>query len=131
MSITKIYEPFNFSQYAVYVHTQTISHSGISKLEQTLPDCIKTVKGIYISANPDTSDKLAGYITLNFNEGILKSVQAPVINSKVLHDQSHALPLNETIKAGGKLQGYYFSYAFGNFPYKVSIYIHYDKSIRP
>ncbi len=127
MNIESKYKPFSFSEYGVYIVKTVITHTGVTKIEDTLPLHIKTIKGLYITCNAGTKDRVIGYITLNFNEGILKNVQLPVINSRVLREQSHPIPLNETIKSNSILQGFCFCHSITKRPYTIKLYLHYEK----
>lgn len=127
MSIDKIYKPFNFSELGVYVIKKEITHTGATKIEDTLPLHIRVLKGICFTSNPYSKEKVSGFITLNFNEGILKNVQLPVMNSNVITHHSHPIPINEQIKSNSIMQGYFFANNAIKFPYTVSIYLHYKK----
>lgn len=127
MNIAETYKPFNFSTYGVYVIKTEITHTAVTKIEDTLPLHIKTIKGIYITCSADSIEKVLGYITLNFNEGILKNVQLPVMNSKIIKHQAHPIPLNESIKSNSIMQGYFFSRIQTKNVFTVKIYLHYEK----
>lgn len=127
MSINKIYKPFNFSDLGVYVLKIKITHTGATKIEDTLPSHIRVLKGIYFTSNPNSTEKVTGYITLNFNEGILKNVQLPVMNSNVITHHSHPIPINETVKSNSIMQGYFYANNAIKIPYTVSVYLHYER----
>jgi hypothetical protein len=127
MSIDSIYKPFNFSTYGVYVIKTNITHTGATKIEDTLPLHIKTIKGICITCSANNIEKTAGYITLNFNEGILKNVQLPIMPSSILRHQSHPIPLNEHMKSNSIIQGYFFSRVQTKRVFTITIYLHYEK----
>jgi hypothetical protein len=127
MNIDNIYKPYNYSQYSVYVVQIEIANAAVTKIEQQLPLHIKKLTGIYITCNSNTKERVIGYITLNFNDGILKTVQLPIINCRYIQHHSHPLPINETLNTNSNFQGYFYSRITPKAPFKLSIYLHYEK----
>lgn len=83
-----------------------VVRNTILKIEETLPSEIEKLTGIYITCNARSKEKVIGYITILFNEGVLKTVQLPILNSNQIKHHSHPLPLNEIIKSNSIMQGY-------------------------
>lgn len=127
MTIAQTYKPFNFSETAVYVVKYEITHTGATKIETHLPVYIKKLKGICFTANPNGEETIAGYISLTFNEGALKNVQLPVMNSRRLTDVSHPIPINEQINSNSMMQGYFLAADTLTPPFRLSIYLHYER----
>ena len=127
MKIDEIYKPFDYSQYGVYVIKTDITAAGVFKIEDTLPLHIKQIRGIYFTCNSRSAERVIGYISLNFNEGILKNVLLPVINNNTIRHNGHAIPLNETVKSNSIVQGYFYNRVATKRPFTVKIYLHYEK----
>ena len=127
MTIDKIYQPFDYSKYGVYVIKTDITAMGVFKIEDTLPLHIKQIRGIYFTCNARTKERVVGYISLNFNEGILKNVLLPVINSNIIRHNAHAIPLNEAVKSNSIVQGYFYCRVKTKIGFTVKIYLHFDK----
>jgi hypothetical protein len=127
MSIENIYKPFNYSEYGVYVIKVTIPKKGVFKIEDTLPLHIKLLKGIYFTCNVQSAEKVVGHIRLNLNEGILKNVQLPIMNTSVIRHTAYPIPLNETLKSNSLLQGYFINHISTKQIFTLKIYLHYEK----
>ena len=127
MKLKDRYKPYNFSDSNCYVVSYNVSREQVLKIEDKLPLQIKRLTGVYITCNARTGAKVIGYITLTFNEGILKTVQLPILNSEKITHHSHPIPLNEPIKSNSIMQGYLFLTARSKVPYTIKIYLHYAK----
>jgi hypothetical protein len=127
INIKDRYKPFNFSTYKCHVIEMEISQ-GVNKIEAILPAAIKIIRGIYVTNNfkSDTIHWI-GIISLFFDEGAIKNLQMPVINSKRIRHNSHPIPMYQEIKKGSTLEGYYLDVANYDFTYSLKIYIHYEE----
>jgi len=119
------YKPYNFSSTKCHVIEVIVSETGVTKIEARLPEYLKKVKGIYITSQFTGEHRLVGYISLSFNEGSLKSFQMPVINSKAIKHNSQPIALNEEIKSGSSIQGFFLDINNYAFSYTLKIYLHY------
>lgn len=127
MKIKEIYQPYNFSKGKCYVINVDVIRNTILKIQETLPLQIEKLTGIYITCNARTKERVIGYITIQFNEGVLKTVQLPILNSNLIKHHSHPIPLNETIKSNSIMQGFMFFRIVTRRPYTVKIYLHYER----
>jgi hypothetical protein len=128
MKIKDLYKPYNFSKSNCYVISYDVNGEPILKIEEKLPLQIEKLTGIYITCNSLSRENVIGYITVMFNEGILKTVQLPILNSNNITHHSHPIPLNETIKSNSIMQGYLFFRKKTKRQFTVKIYLHYDRS---
>ena len=127
MNIENTYKPFNYSSSSVYVIPFIIPSFGVFKLEDKLPLQIKILTGIYITSSVQDKRQVIGFITLNFNEGILKPIQLPLWNTSTIRHHSRPIPLNETIKTNSMMQGYCISQIATKTAFSLKIYLHYLK----
>lgn len=127
MKIKDIYKPYNFSDSNCYVVSYNVNTEQVLKIEDKLPLQIENLTGIYITCNAQSKENVIGYITVTFNEGILKAVQLPILNSNNIKHHSHPIPLNETIKSNSIMQGYLYFRVKTKTPFTVKIYLHYKK----
>lgn len=127
MKIKELYKPYNFSESSCYVVSYDVNFDQILKIEDKLPLQIENLTGIYITCNAPSKENVIGYITVMFNEGILKTVQLPILNSNNIKHHSHPIPLNETIKSNSIMQGYLYFRVRTKRPFTVKIYLHYKK----
>jgi hypothetical protein len=127
MKIKDLYKPYNFSDSNCYVVSYNVNTEQVLKIEDKLPLQIENLTGIYITCNAQSKEKVIGYITVTFNEGILKTVQLPILNSNNIKHYSHPIPLNETIKSNSIMQGYLYFRVRTKTPFTVKIYLHYKK----
>lgn len=128
--IEEAYNPYNFSKTRCYVIVMDIDVDGYLKIEQKLPNYIKTIKGIFVSTTYRSGTLYhIGIISLNFNGQAMKSFQLPVPETDHQLLTSHPLDLNETILPNSYLQGYFYGFASPfKQQYRISIYLHYEKS---
>lgn len=127
MKIKDIYKPYNFSDSNCYVVTYNVTTEQVLKIEDKLPLQIENLTGVYITCNAQSKEKVIGYITIMFNEGILKTVQLPILNSNIIKHHSHPIPLNETIKSNSVMQGFLYFRITSRTPFTVKIYLHYKR----
>lgn len=127
MKIKELYKPFNFSESNCYVICYNVNADQILKIEDKLPLQIKRLTGIYITCNARTREKVIGYITVMFNEGVLKTMQLPILNSNNIKHHSHPIPLNECIKSNSIMHGYLYFRVRIKRSFTVKIYLHYEK----
>lgn len=128
MNIKEAYKPYNFSKSKVHVVKFDVRNEPILKIEEKLPLHVQQLTGIYITCNAtETKEKVIGYITVMFNEGILKTVQLPILNSSQIKHHSHPISLNETIKSNSIMQGYLYFRLRTKMPFIVKIYLHYER----
>lgn len=127
---TKIpYKPYNFSKGKCHVVSINLKTDGIFKIEEKLPLHLEKLTGIYISCNSVATDRVLGYMTIMFNEGVLKTAQLPILNSRLIKDHSHPIPLNETIKSNSIMQGYLYIITGIDQPFTLKVYLHYEQWI--
>lgn len=127
MKIKDRYKPYNFSKSKCHVISFDVNSELVLKIEEKLPLQIEKLTGIYITCNALSRDNVIGYITITFNEGILKTVQLPILNSNNITHHSHPIPLNETIKSNSMMQGYLYFRKQNKRRFTVKIYLHYEK----
>lgn len=127
MNIKEAYQPYNFSKSKCHVIKFDVNNEPILKIEEKLPLHVQQLTGVYITCNAETRERVIGYITVMFNEGILKTFQLPILNSSQIKHHSHPIPLNETIKSNSIMQGYLYFRVRTKMPFTVKIYLHYQR----
>jgi hypothetical protein len=127
MKIKDTYKPYNFSKSKCHVIKFDVRAEPILKIEEKLPLHIEKLTGIYITCNALSREHVIGYITVMFNEGILKTTQLPILNSAFIRHHSHPIPLNEIIKSNSMMLGYLYFRIRSERPYTVKIYLHYEQ----
>lgn len=129
MKINERYRPYDFSKSKCYVIKFDVLHNeSILKIEEKLPLHVQQLTGIYITCNvTDVKERVIGFVTIMFNEGVLKTVQLPILNTNQIKHHSHPIPLNECIKSNSIMQGYFAFYVRTKRPYTVKIYLHYER----
>lgn len=126
-TIKETYSPYNFSFSKCHVVELIISQNGVTRIEAKLPFYIRVLTGIYITCKTESTNRLVGYISVFFNEGVQKSLKLSVINPKVMKHHSQPIPLNQELNSNSSIQGFYLDNTNENFPYTVKIYLHYKK----
>lgn len=126
-TIEDIYKPYNFSETRCYVIVLKVTKDGFLKIEHKLPSYIKELKGIFVSTDCiSNATHLDGLISLNFNGQSFKSFQSFVYKVVQFRDCSHPKTFDEIILPNSFLQGFYYDLTnTKDFPYTLSIYIHY------
>ena len=129
--LINIYKPFHYSNTQCFIITLNITRGGYYKIEQKLPAVMKTVKAVFVSASSISPPVMGlslwqyGFISFGLNEGQIKCYQRPVIDISRRTDCPQPQELNEPVKDGSLLQGYYQDMARTIYPYTVKIYLHY------
>lgn len=124
--LSEIYKPYNFSSTKCFIITLNIVTTGYYKIEQRLPEEMKTLKGVFVSPSGSTRFKQLGFVTFGINEGRIKCFQQAVIDITKISDCSVPFPLNEPVKNNSLMQGYYYDNGRSNiYPYSLKIYLHY------
>lgn len=132
-SIKERYKPYNFSStkcYVIRLPFRGVRGFGRFGIEHKLPFYIGKLKGIYITCRSNSSLYYVGSVFLSFNEGLFKNFQYPIINTTLLRDRSHPIPLEEEIFSNSLLQGYYTLNPSGTDSGLIgylSIYLHYEE----
>jgi len=127
MKIKDRYKPYNFSESKCHVVTINVKEGGVLKIESKLPLHLEKLTGIYITCNAVSEKRVLGYITITLNEGVLKTAQLPILNSRFIKHHSHPIPINELIKRNSIMQGYLYFIMTSSEPFTVKIYLHYQK----
>ena len=127
MQIIDLYKPYNFSITKCFVIPLTLyTRGGISKIEEKLPPIMKHLKGLYITARNGSQVKEFGYVSLNFNEGAIKTFSTPVFNSAFELYHTSPMPADEELKSNTSVQGYYMDLGVAVlYPINIKIYLHY------
>ena len=128
MLLTEQYKPYNFSSTKCFVIT--FKAETIKKIEAKLPPTARRLRGIFISARCNSTEKLIGTINLNFNDGALKPYNLPVINSMDELKNTVPISFDEEVKPHSYVTGYYRDFGVGaidppNSELYISIYVHY------
>lgn len=132
--IESIYAPYDWSKTKCYVIPIKVNEAGYLKIEHKLPNHIKEVKDIFISVNctdfasgRSIITKIAGYISLNFNGHVFKTLATAVVKTYRFKDIRNPIPVNAELEPNSFLQGYYWDFAnpHDGYPYTLSIYLHY------
>jgi len=126
MNLMDAYKPYDFSKSKCHVVSIDTFGEQALKVEEKLPLHIRRLKGIHITCNSELEDRVIGYVTLQFNEGILKTAQLPILNSQMIKDHSNPIPINEEIKCNGLMLGYMYFLRKNKLTHSVKIYLHYE-----
>ncbi len=127
MLMIEQYTPYNFSSTKCFVIS--FEAEAIKKIEAKLPPIAKRLKGVFISARCNSIFKLIGTINLNFNDGVLKPYNLPVINSLQQLKNTQPIVFDEELKPHSNVTGYYRDFGTGAIGegsrLYISVYIHY------
>lgn len=128
-TIEQKYEPYNFSKTSCYVFILTIDKGGYFKIEHKVPSYIRKLKGVFITTSGHVNTlTYSGIISLNFNGQATKCFQMAVSKTDTLEDCSLPIPFDERINLNSFVQGYFYAIPAENeFPYTLSIYLHYKR----
>lgn len=128
-TIEQKYEPYNYSSTRCYVFVLAVTKEGYLKIEHKIPSYIRELKGVFVSTSGHLNTlTFSGVISLNFNGQATKCLQIAVSKTDSVEDCSLPIPFDEKINLNSFVQGYFYAIPAENeFPFLLSIYLHYKR----
>ncbi len=132
MNIKERYKPYNFSAtkcYVIELPFERANSLGFYGIEQTLPQYIGRLKGVYVTCRSNSLNKVIGGVLLSFNDVNLKNLQMPIHHADQIRDHSHPIPFDEEIRTNSLMQGFFIiriGGGDGGVSGYIKIYLHYE-----
>lgn len=126
MDVFDQYRPYNFSATKCFIITIPIN-ALVTRIDAKLPNMIKQIRGVYVSVRSKSATRVAGLVSLTFNEGALFPISIPAINSSYDLLNTQPVKLEENIKPNSSVIGYYrdFGSIISGHAAQIKVYLHY------